>query len=173
MLLLNGSHYPNLNGNIYLKLPKNKLLSNDDPLEEFSLNCSSKSTLQSSKYNENGTVKFMLWFACGVGGLEIICIFVVWFLLIKTRKNSSADKEGYVLAITVFRYFTYAELKMATKSFIEEIGRGAGGIVYKGVLPDSRVAAIKRLNEANQGEGEFLAEVGIIGRSNHMNLIEM
>ena len=62
---------------------------------------------------------------------------------------------------------------MATKSFIEEIGRGAGGIVYKGVLPDSRVATIKCLNEANQGEGEFLAEVGIIGRSNHMNLIEM
>ena len=29
MLLLNGSHYPNLNGNIYLKLPKNKLLSNN------------------------------------------------------------------------------------------------------------------------------------------------
>ncbi|KAF3949914.1 hypothetical protein CMV_024271 [Castanea mollissima] len=158
VLLLNGSRYPNLNGNIYLKLPKNKLLSNDNPLEEFSLNCSSKSTLESSKYNENGTVKFMLWFACGVGGLEIICIFVVWFLLIKTRKNSSADKEGYVLATTGFRYFTYAELKKATKGFTEEIGRGAGGIVYKGVLSDSRVAAIKHLNEANQVEGEFLAE---------------
>ncbi|XP_030931774.1 putative receptor protein kinase ZmPK1 [Quercus lobata] len=173
MLLLNGSRYPNLNGNIYLKLPKNKFLSNNNPLEEFSLNCSSKSTLQSSKYNENETVKFMLWFACGVGGLEIICIFVVWFLLIKTRKKSSADKEGYVLATTGFRYFTYAELKKATKGFTEEIGRGAGGIVYKGVLPDSRVAAIKRLNEANQGEGEFLAEVSVIGRINHMNLIEM
>ncbi|KAM3758157.1 hypothetical protein ACB098_01G021600 [Castanea mollissima] len=173
VLLLNGSRYPNLNGNIYLKLPKNKLLSNDNPLEEFSLNCSSKSTLESSKYNENGTVKFMLWFACGVGGLEIICIFVVWFLLIKTRKNSSADKEGYVLATTGFRYFTYAELKKATKGFTEEIGRGAGGIVYKGVLSDSRVAAIKHLNEANQVEGEFLAEVSIIGRIDHMNLIEM
>ena len=115
----------------------------------------------------------MLWFACGVGGLEIICIFVVWFLLIKTRKKSSADKEGYVLATTGFRYFTYVELKKATKGFTEEIGRGAGGIVYKGVLPDNRVAAIKRLNEANQGEGEFLAEVSIVGRINHMNLIEM
>ncbi|KAM4129403.1 hypothetical protein ACJW30_01G020300 [Castanea mollissima] len=139
VLLLNGSRYPNLNGNIYLKLPKNKLLSNDNPLEEFSLNCSSESTLESSKYNENGTVKFMLWFACGVGGIEIICIFVVWFLLIKTQKNSSADKGGYVLATTGFRYFTYAELKKATKGFTEEIGRGAGGIVYKGVLSDSQL----------------------------------
>ena len=41
------------------------------------------------------------------------------------------------------------------------------------MLSDNRVAAIKRLNEANQGEGEFLAEVSIIGRINHMNLIEM
>ena len=53
------------------------------------------------------------------------------------------------------------------------IGQGAGGIVYKGVLPDQRVAAIKRLNEADQGEAEFLAEVNTIGMLNHMYLIEM
>ena len=47
-----------------------------------------------------------------------------------------------------------------------------GGVVYKGVLSDKRVATNKCLNEANQGEGEFLAEVSIIGRINHMNLIE-
>ena len=41
------------------------------------------------------------------------------------------------------------------------------------MLSNSRVAAIKRLNEANQGEGEFLVEVSIIGRINHMNLIKM
>ena len=72
-----------------------------------------------------------------------------------------------------FKIFTYVELKRATKGFTEEIGRGACGAVYKGVLSDKRVVAIKRLNEANQGEGEFLAEISIIGRINHMNLIEM
>jgi serine/threonine protein kinase len=35
------------------------------------------------------------------------------------------------------------------------------------------VVAIKRLYEANQGEDEFVAEVSIIGRLNHMNLIRM
>ena len=94
-------------------------------------------------------------------------------LLIRTQKNSDVDKHGYVLAATGFRQFTYAALKKGYKGFKEEIGRGAGGIVYKGVLSDERVAAIKRLNEANQGEGEFLAEVSIIGKINHMNLIEM
>ncbi|XP_030961000.1 putative receptor protein kinase ZmPK1 [Quercus lobata] len=59
------------------------------------------------------------------------------------------------------------------QGFKEVIGQGAGGIVYKGVLSDQRVAAIKRLNEANQGEAEFLAEVNTIGMLNHMYLIEM
>ncbi|KAL4649557.1 hypothetical protein ACB092_01G022100 [Castanea dentata] len=168
--LLNGYRSPNLTGDVYLKLPKSKILSHPNPLEEFNLNCSSDGTLQSGK---NSTEKFMLWFACGVGGLEIISFFLAWFLLIKAQKSLGVDKEAYDRAAIGFRRFTYSELKKATKSFSEEIGRGAGGVVYKGVLSDNRVAAIKHLNEASQGEGEFLAEVTIIGRINHMNLIEM
>ncbi|XP_050266369.1 putative receptor protein kinase ZmPK1 [Quercus robur] len=168
--LLNGYRSPELNGDVYLKLPKSYLLSHHNPLEEFNLNCSGDGTLQSGK---NSTEKFMLWFACGVGGLEIISFFLAWFLLIKTQKSLGVAKQAYDRAAIGFRKFTYTELKKATKSFSEEIGRGAGGIVYKGVLSDNRVAAIKHLNEASQGEGEFLAEVTIIGRINHMNLIEM
>ena len=118
-------------------------------------------------------MKFMLWFTCGVGGLEVICIFGVWCLLIKTRKSSVVDNQGYAFAATRFRKFTYAELKKATKGFTKEIGIGAWGVVYKGVLFDNRVVAVKHLNEANQGEDEFLAKVSIIGRLNHMNLIDM
>ncbi|XP_050266296.1 putative receptor protein kinase ZmPK1 [Quercus robur] len=168
--LLNGYRSPDLWGDIYLKLPKSKILPGDNPLQEFSLICSSDSTLQNGK---NRTVKFMLWFASGVGALEIISFFVVWCLYIKTQKSLGVDKQGHDHAAIGFRKFTYTELKKATKSFTEEIGRGAGGIVYKGVLFDKRVAAIKRLNEVNQGESEFLSEVSIVGRINHMNLIEM
>ena len=168
--LLNGIRSPNLWGDIYLKLPKSKILSDANPLEEFSLICSSDRTLQSGK---KGTMKFMFWFASGVGGLEIFSIIVVWCLIIKTQKSLRVYKQADDRAAIGFRKFTYTELKKATKSFTEEIGRGAGGIVYKGVLSDNRVAAIKRLHEANQGENEFLAEVNIIGRINHMNLIEM
>uniref|UniRef100_A0A7N2KRN6 Receptor-like serine/threonine-protein kinase n=1 Tax=Quercus lobata TaxID=97700 RepID=A0A7N2KRN6_QUELO len=168
--LLNGIRSPHLWGDIYLKLPKSKNLSDANPLEEFSLICSSDHTLQSCK---KGTMKLMLWFVGGVGGLEIFSIIVVWCLFIKTQKSLCVYKQAYDRAAIGFRKFTYTELKKATKSFTEEIGRGAGGIVYKGALSDNRVAAIKRLHEANQGEGEFLAEVSIIGRINHMNLIEM
>ncbi|TKY68982.1 putative receptor protein kinase ZmPK1 [Spatholobus suberectus] len=79
---------------------------------------------------------------------------------LRLKLPSGADKQGYVLAAAAgFQKFNYSELKHATKGFSQEIGRGAGGIVYKGALPDNQVVAIKRLHEvANQGESEFLAE---------------
>ncbi|MCH93939.1 receptor protein kinase 1-like, partial [Trifolium medium] len=99
---------------------------------------------------------------------------MIWCFLFKNRKHSVRDNQGYVFAGAIgFRKFTYSELKQATKCFSQEIGKGAGGTVYKGLLSNNRVVAIKRLHEANQGEKEFLAEISIIGRLNHMNLIGM
>ncbi|MBD4021340.1 protein kinase, partial [Xanthomonas citri pv. citri] len=74
-----------------------------------------------------------------------------------------------------FKRFSYAQLKKASRNFRNEIGRGGGGVVYKGVLNDNRIVAIKRLNESSnkQGEAELLAEVTTLGKLNHMNLIEM
>ncbi|GAU29629.1 hypothetical protein TSUD_164790 [Trifolium subterraneum] len=103
-----------------------------------------------------------------VGGLECVCFFVFLFI----NKKSSEDKHSHHHALG-FRRYSYSELKLATKNFSNEIGRGGGGVVYRATLSDQRHAAVKRLYEAKQGEREFLAEVSIIGRLNHMNLIEM
>uniref|UniRef100_A0A2N9FYJ7 non-specific serine/threonine protein kinase n=1 Tax=Fagus sylvatica TaxID=28930 RepID=A0A2N9FYJ7_FAGSY len=109
-----------------------------------------------------------------LGGIEVTCILLIWFFLLRTTKHPDPDlaSQGYVLT-TRFKRFTFDELRKATRGFKEVIGRGASGTVYKGVLLDKRVAAIKRLNEADQGEAEFLAEVNTIGMLNHMYLIEM
>ncbi|KAL2319969.1 hypothetical protein Fmac_028938 [Flemingia macrophylla] len=172
--LLNGHHSPGFTGSFILRLP----LSHDfENHIQNGLVCESNSggaKVLERPYmeeKENGSVKFMLWFASALGGIEVVCIFLVWCFLFR----NNADKQGYALAAeTGFRKFSSSELKKATKGFSEEIGRGAGGTVYKGVLSDNRVVAIKRLHEvANQGESEFLAEVSIIGRLNHMNLIGM
>ncbi|KAJ1384536.1 Serine/threonine-protein kinase, active site [Sesbania bispinosa] len=155
-------------------------INNDNPMEDNGLVCLRNAAKQLErsyvKGKENGSVKFfMLWFATGLGGVELVCFLLVWCFLFKnTSKHLGTDTQGNVLeAATGFRKFSYSELKQATKGFSQEIGRGGGGIVYKAVLSDNRVAAIKRLYDANQGESEFLAEVGIIGRLNHMNLIGM
>ncbi|TKY68990.1 putative receptor protein kinase ZmPK1 [Spatholobus suberectus] len=179
--LLNGHHSPGFKGSFLLRLP----LSHDDNENHIQngLVCggnSGRAEVLERPYveqKENGSVKFMLWFASALGGIEVVCIFLVWCFLFRNNGtlHSGADKQGYVLAAAAgFRKFSYTELKHATKGFSQEIGRGAGGTVYKGVLSDNRVVAIKRLHEvANQGESEFLAEVSIIGRLNHMNLIGM
>ncbi|KAJ1384538.1 putative serine/threonine-protein kinase [Sesbania bispinosa] len=178
-MLLNGHRSLSFVGTFYLRLPKSSALSNENPVKKNDLVCLSNGVTQLKrsyvKGKENGSVKFMLWFAIGVGGVEAVCFLLVWCFIFKnTRKHLGPESEGYVLATaTGFRKFSYSELKQATKGFSQEIGRGGGGIVYKAILSDKRVAAIKQLYDANQGESEFLAEVGIIGRLNHMNLIGM
>ncbi|GAU35305.1 hypothetical protein TSUD_389300 [Trifolium subterraneum] len=135
--------------------------------------CSEKLQRVYVKEGENHFVKFFLRFATAIGAFQTVSIFIIWCSLFRTKQKTYADQQGYHLADIGFRKFSYLELKKATKGFSQEIGRGGGGVVYKGLLSDERHAAIKRLYNAQQGEGEFLAEVGIIGRLNHMNLIEM
>ncbi|KAK1551632.1 hypothetical protein Q3G72_001634 [Acer saccharum] len=69
--------------------------------------------------------------------------------------------------------FTYAELKAATKDFSDLIGRGGFGDVYKGELPDHRVVAVKCLKHVTGGDAEFWAEVTIIARMHHLNLVRL
>ncbi|KAK5840141.1 putative receptor protein kinase ZmPK1 [Gossypium arboreum] len=174
--LLNGHRPPNFNADFYLKVPKATVsLYNNATGQHSKLQCSNKvQTLERtySKTPENEPLKFALWAVCSVGGLEFVVIFLVWCFLIRNNDDTS-PMAGKLLAVTGLRKFTWAELKKATNSFSQEIGRGAGGIVFKATLSDGRVAAIKTLTDAKQGEAEFLAEVNTIGKLNHMNLIEM
>ena len=173
-LLFNGYSIPGFQGDVYLKLPKAGIASYQNSVENFKLDCSAELIKQLPRtyyrIHENGLLRFMLWYACAIGGVETICIVSVWFFLRKAHQNPI---QGYLLVSTRFRRFTYAELKKATQGFMEEVGSGGGGVVYKGVLSDNRVAAIKQLNVSNQGEAQFLAEVSTIGRLNHINLTEL
>ncbi|KAK9064289.1 hypothetical protein SSX86_015669 [Deinandra increscens subsp. villosa] len=171
-LLFNG-YYMGTSFNTYLKLPKNDVLSfNQSTSNESSLYCSSsiielKRTYEKKSANE--PLKLMLWFSIILGVIEVTS-FVFFYCV--TKQPSATTTQSYLSIATGFKRFTYAEIVKASNKFREEIGRGGGGIVYKGILPDKRVVAIKRLHEAIQGEAEFLTEMSTIGRINHKNLIE-
>ncbi|KAJ6757795.1 RECEPTOR PROTEIN KINASE ZMPK1-RELATED [Salix koriyanagi] len=161
--LLNGHHSPNFQGDLYLKVPKKTL-----PFQETGLDCPSKVVKQLNrtytKHPENASQKFVVRFAIVFGAVELGVIFVVGCCFLRAHQNSSAGTHNYYRMATGFRRFTLSELKKATRGFSEEIGRGAGGVVYKGVLSDHRIAAIKRLNDASdQGEAEveILLEVAL------------
>ncbi|CAN1342752.1 Putative receptor protein kinase ZmPK1 [Linum perenne] len=178
-MLLNGRHSSDFQGDLYLKVAKG-VNSSYKPLESFNLKCPEgavKRVELERKYvrgKENGSLRFVLWFAVAMGGIEFVCIWLVWYYLMSKSWHGYSSLEDQHAAFG-FRKFTYAELKKATRGFKDEIGRGCGGTVYKGILSDQRVAAIKKLNEYadEQGEEEFRAEVNTVGKLNHMNLTEM
>ncbi|CAN6443546.1 unnamed protein product [Victoria cruziana] len=73
-------------------------------------------------------------------------------------------------------YFTLKQLKSATKNFdaANKIGEGGFGPVYKGVLPDGVVIAVKVLSsKSKQGNREFVNEIGMISALQHPNLVKL
>ncbi|CAH9100519.1 unnamed protein product [Cuscuta europaea] len=72
------------------------------------------------------------------------------------------------------RWYSLKELEMATNGFSPDnvIGEGGYGVVYRGVLPDGSVVAVKNLlNNKGQAEKEFKVEVEAIGKVRHKNLV--
>ncbi|KAL6529486.1 hypothetical protein OROGR_015109 [Orobanche gracilis] len=66
-----------------------------------------------------------------------------------------------------FQVFTYKQLHSATSGFGKSnlIGRGAFGLVYRGVLRNGMKVAVKLMDQdGKQGEDEFTAEVELLGR---------
>ncbi|KAL3502094.1 hypothetical protein ACH5RR_036543 [Cinchona calisaya] len=69
--------------------------------------------------------------------------------------------------------FSYTELRDATKDFADFIGKGGFGDVYKGTLSDGRVVAVKSLKNVTGGDAGFWAELTIIARMHHLNLVRL
>ncbi|KAJ0985363.1 hypothetical protein J5N97_003719 [Dioscorea zingiberensis] len=72
------------------------------------------------------------------------------------------------------RWFTFDELTQSTNNFAEmnEIGAGGYGKVYKGILPNGQIVAIKRAQAGSlQGAAEFKTEIELLSRVHHKNLV--
>nr|XP_023884642.1 G-type lectin S-receptor-like serine/threonine-protein kinase At1g11330 [Quercus suber] len=74
------------------------------------------------------------------------------------------------------KVFSFACIATATNNFSAEskLGEGGFGPVYKGVLPEGREIAVKRLSR-NSGQGlvEFKNELILIAKLQHMNLVRL
>ncbi|KAL7612298.1 hypothetical protein Lser_V15G06752 [Lactuca serriola] len=72
--------------------------------------------------------------------------------------------------------FTYKELESATGNFTQAnlVGKGSFGMVYRGVLRDGTVCAIKLLHrEGKQGERAFRSEVDLLSRLQCPYLVDL
>ncbi|KAK7360936.1 hypothetical protein VNO77_02954 [Canavalia gladiata] len=86
----------------------------------------------------------------------------------------SGNDSGGAPQLKGARWFSYDELKKCTSNFSEsnEIGFGGYGKVYKGILPDGKIVAIKRAQQGSmQGGLEFKTEIELLSRVHHKNLV--
>jgi hypothetical protein len=175
----NGQVYPYFPGHEYIKLPK-KVTSTSSASKHSGLTCSPKNTMtmlvQKDAYMKNSDSIAWIYFyvfTAILGAVELLFIMTGWYFLFRMHNIPKSMEEGYKMITSQFRRFTYRELVEATGNFKEELGKGGSGTVYRGILKDKKVVAIKKLKNIRQGEEEFWAEVTLIGRINHINLVRM
>lgn len=96
---------------------------------------------------------------------------------IERKRRGSNDAEKLVKTLNDDSLnFKYSTLEKATGSFDEanKLGQGGFGTVYKGVLPDGREIAVKRLFFNNRHRAaNFYNEVNIISSVEHKNLVRL
>ncbi|CAN7053326.1 unnamed protein product [Brassica rapa subsp. trilocularis] len=94
--------------------------------------------------------------------------------VIVTRKSYiSRESKTEDLELPLMEFEAVA---IATNNFSDgnKLGKGGFGIVYKGMLPDGKEIAVKRLSKKSlQGTGEFKNEVRLIARLQHLNLVRL
>ncbi|KAF3550987.1 hypothetical protein DY000_02009482 [Brassica cretica] len=70
--------------------------------------------------------------------------------------------------------FTYSEVMEMTNNLERPLGEGGFGIVYHGVINGSQQVAVKLLSQSStQGYKEFKAEVELLLRVHHINLVSL
>ncbi|WCJ32870.1 Concanavalin A-like lectin protein kinase family protein [Euphorbia peplus] len=119
--------------------------------------------------------------AAGVGGGILLVIAgggVAYYLVTKRTGKSNPNILGALKSLPgTPREFAFKDLKKATNNFDEKnkLGQGGFGVVFKGVLPDENVpVAVKKFSRDNlKSQDDFLAELTIINRLRHKNLVRL
>ncbi|XP_058760534.1 putative wall-associated receptor kinase-like 16 [Vicia villosa] len=105
--------------------------------------------------------------------------------LIKLKEQFFQQNGGILLQQKIVRrgksaetakVFTVEELNEATNNFDESkiLGQGGQGTVYKGVLADKRIVAIKKSKISDRKQIEpFINEVIVLSQINHRNVVRL
>ncbi|PON54669.1 Mitogen-activated protein kinase kinase kinase [Parasponia andersonii] len=124
--------------------------------------------------DESKTNKFIL-----AGVVSALCL-IFMSLGVLWRKGCFGDRPSREQVLKGLDlqtgFFTFRQIKTATNNFdaANKIGEGGFGSVYKGVLLDGTIIAVKQLSsKSKQGNQEFVNEIGMISALQHPNLVKL
>ncbi|KAD5960792.1 hypothetical protein E3N88_12264 [Mikania micrantha] len=109
------------------------------------------------------------------GGVVLCFLILVLWLAYLLRKKSKNIKQGNS-DLNGAAHCNYNELKLATKNFSQEniLGKGGYGEVFKAVLEDKKVVAVKKLQVQHaRVKEEFENEVKLMSNIQHRNLLRL
>ncbi|OMO92551.1 hypothetical protein COLO4_17487 [Corchorus olitorius] len=110
-------------------------------------------------------------------GSCVIIILVLIILRLTGYLGGKHDENNELHGLDLQTgYFSLKQIKAATNNFdsANKIGEGGFGPVYKGVLSDGTVIAVKQLSsKSKQGNREFVNEIGMISALQHQNLVKL
>ncbi|KAL4599876.1 hypothetical protein ACB092_11G159200 [Castanea dentata] len=146
-------------------------------------------------YNCDGRktrTKIAIIVICTSFGVLFLLLFTWWLYKvikkrnkIKLRKKFFKRKCGLLLQqqlssnennVQKAKIFNSKELENAADRFNENriLGKGGQGTVYKGMLIDGRIVAIKKCNTVDEGNLEqFINEIIILSQINHRNVVKL
>jgi serine/threonine protein kinase len=115
--------------------------------------------------------------------------WIYWALkrrkLLKLKEKFFKQNGGLMLqqrllshrgSVETDKIFSADELEKATNNYDKNrvLGQGGYGTVYKGVLPDNKVVAIKKSKVSDQSQIEqFINEVIVLTQINHRNVVKL
>ncbi|XP_040367343.1 wall-associated receptor kinase 2 [Rosa chinensis] len=143
--------------------------------------------------NQSARKLFFILMGTGSGVGLLLLVIVVWWLrnVIKKRKDRIRKEKFYKqnggllleqqlssgeVNVEKIKLFSSKELEKATDRFNVDriLGEGGQGTVYKGMLTDGRIVAVKKSKLANGGEVEqFINEIVILSQINHRNVVKL
>ncbi|CAO2823909.1 unnamed protein product [Amaranthus hypochondriacus] len=131
---------------------------------------------------KNGISKSVLaGILVGVITVTVIASVLATVLIIR-RKNRSQrlSRKNFSSKVSIkidgVKEFSFRELSHATGNFNSsaQVGQGGYGKVYKGILANGTIVAVKRAEEGSlQGKREFLTEIQLLSRLHHRNLVSL